>query len=218
MMDLAALKTAILAEEKNALLFVISQTDTDIMTQDFPEGRCISYHIVPPTRDWLKYRVLLGPSLKADSDKIRDDVATALLGVDPTMLICLNRICIVSDEDDIKSICADMDVGRDKFPDCINIRNPTTLGCIWRSQSSIIINMQATKQVARQLTAIGPDMFEFEQESHKAFWATLFHEIRHLGLNYNPFLPKSEYPDNLRHDCAVDDWAFENYKKLTTRK
>ena len=211
-MDCKALAASIHEEKRLGTLAVISETEEDILTDDVNEDRHIPYHLVPPTCDWLKLRILWGSSITGDPDAFADAIAETLLRIDSDMLTCLNHICIISKAEDVELLCAAMDADTEEFPECIDFEEPTILGCKWHIQNSIIINTAAIEQAAQELVFSDPDYLYLDDEMKIAFWTTLLHEIRHLGLECNPFLPEDKYQVSLRDEASVEAWAIEQYE------
>lgn len=208
-MDSNILATTIFEEAWLGNLSVISNTTEEILTEDYKEERYISYHLAQPTHKWLKAKILWGSSILGDLDAFSNRIADALLCIDPNMLICLNRICIISAAEDVEPICTAMGADPEEFPECIDSEESEILGCKWHAQNSIILNAAAIVKAAHQLVAIDPSFFQLKDEIATGFWMTLFHEIRHLGLECNPFLPEDEYPTALQSEAEVEQWATE---------
>lgn len=59
-----------------------------------------------------------------------------------------------------------------------------------------------------------PEFFTYDREKEIGFLTTLLHEVRHLGLDCNVFLPEDEYPIRLQSEEAIEDWAREMFEKI----
>lgn len=214
-MDLKALRASIRVEEACGSLAVRSDTGGDVETDDFYEDRRIRYHLVPPTLEWLRSRILWGESITGDLDIWSDAIANALLRIDPTMLICLNRICIIAEESDIEPLCNVMDANIEGFPECMEFEDNKILGCKWHLESSVIINITAIKAAVLEMADQSKGFyFDAEHEMKIGFMTTLFHEIRHLGMECNPFLPEDQYSKELCEETAVESWALSTFESL----
>lgn len=214
-MDMNALHDSILTEEACCSLAVLSDTGEDVETDDFYEDRRIRYHLVPPTLEWLKSRILWGKSITGDLDLWTDAIANTLLRIDPAMLICLNRVCIIAEESDIEPLCNAMNADTEGFPECIEFEDNKLLGCKWHLESSIVINATAIKAAIMKMADEYEGLyFDAAQEIEIGFTTTLLHEIRHLGMECNPFLPEDEYPKELCREAEVEDWALSAYESL----
>ena len=199
------LKTAILTSEVNDELLILSESDSDILTDDLIERREINYHLIPPTAEWLKERFLFAPSVSDCSG----EYISRLLRVDPNMFTCLNRIIFMNEtEEDEEAVLRALDIADLDMPDYYGF-----LGLKWTFINSVIINMTVIENEARKL-AEEDEFLDFDAEVDWGVRVTLLHELRHLGLEANPFLDEDEYPKELFSESAVEEWAIEKAERL----
>lgn len=217
MIILEALRTDLEAEERNATLAILSSTEEDVFTDDFEEGREINYHLVKPTQDWLAARIWWAPSIQGNTETWTAWISDQLVGMEEMqdMLVCLNKVIITTDSDeDENAIVALMD----DCEDICDYLRPNLLGIEWRDKSSVVINLEHIRNtVDENCAGWGPYYAAFyAEEIRECFLTTLYHELRHLGLECNPFLPKDAYPDSARSEFEVERWAKGVYEKYHT--
>jgi hypothetical protein len=210
------LKRSIYEEEKKGSLTIIEESETDILTDDFNEDRHISYHLIPPTKEWVESRMLFAPSVpEKDRAWIKSRIVPLLLP-HTDMLICLNRIIFVKEEideeadesdfssEDTEFLEREMDCEACEFPDIGGI-----VGVKWHTQSSVMILLGEIEKTTKEIQL---DEEEGETIYEDGLCMTVLHELRHLGLECNPLLPEEEYPVKLFPEPAVEAWASANYK------
>ena len=206
-MNLNALRDDLHREnESGATLAILSETEEDVLTSDFDEDRDIPYHLVPVTNDWLASRFLWTPDAAPYRAKVECRLLQSLqfaAQVDPNMFICLNRIILTTASDeDSEFIAKNMDVEECELPDYWK-----DLGTKWHYASSIIVNVSAIEEAASE--ELGLSDGEKNSLILNEISVTLLHELRHLGLECNPFLDESLYPD-YDDECSesyVEEWA-----------
>lgn len=231
-MDLNALK-ADLHQENEKTLEIIRETDEDIYTVDYELDKDLFYHIVPPTKEWLKSKFIYGQSIDSKYKDLEDNICNLLLSIDQNMLINLNNIIFFGEESDINQI-ADSIINLDKsydweenqkigfkdslieyWPEIISDEHDI-VGCYWYSQNSIIIDVRAIELSSSEIVEEDKkDGFNtnLANEILIGIYTTITHEIRHLGLE-NPFLPEDEYPLSLKTEEKVEQWGLEVYENF----
>ena len=204
-MDLNALRRDILGESEEVHA-IIEQTEQDIIVDDFQEDREICYHLVQPTADWLAERFFWAPSIKGDTGVWSMKLAEILLQTDLNMFICLNRVIVMHDtEDDEAAVLKLFDE-----PDLDMPGYQEFLGLKWTYKSCVIVNLTAIESCVRELVedvSREGDFLSYDTEMKYGFVGTLLHELRHLGLEGNPYLSEREYPQELFSEEAVEQWA-----------
>ena len=206
-MNLNALRDDLHREnESGATLAILSETEEDVLTSDFDEDRDIPYHLVPVTKEWLAGRFLWTPDAAPYRAKVEGQLLQSLqfaAQVDPNMFICLNCIIVTTNSDDDSTFIAkSMDVEECELPDYWK-----DLGTKWHYSSSIVVNVSAIEEAASEELALSDG--ERTALILNEIGVTLLHELRHLGLDCNPFLDESLYPD-YDDECSeayVEEWA-----------
>lgn len=204
-MDLRALREDIVSDAEDALA-IMEQTEYDIVTDDYQEYRIILYHLIQPTIEWLSERFFWAPSVEGNTTEWTKILVEKLLETDPNMFICLNRIVILHErEEDEAAVLALYDVPDLEMPDYQGV-----LGLKWTYMSSVVINLTAVEASVREVVEAADregDYLDYETEMKYGFAGTLLHEIRHLGLEGNPYLPEEDYPQALFSEEEVEQWA-----------
>lgn len=213
--EMENLKRLLRNAEKDGQLAIIFESETDILTDDFCFDKHIPYHLIPPSMEWLSSKILWGSSIKGALPEWTQLVADALLKIDTNMLTCLNRVCILGGECDVGPVCKVMDASEESFPEKIFLDEHEYLGCLWSMENSVIIDLHAiyetVESLAPERTATSAERARLLKEG---FWITLFHGIRNLGLNCNPFLSAVGYPEELYSEQEVEEWARETYENI----
>lgn len=212
-MNFRALINEIEAEEQEGNLFILERSDSDLLTDDLCEYREISYHIIPPTKEWIQSRMIWTEPLVQEGIREQwETIATNIAySIDPDMLITLNKIIFTAGlERDEDEICRIMDCESWDLPSMENC-----IGIKWGAYSSVLIDIGLIYQTAKEMAKeCGGSPSDFYQDG---IGVTLIHELRHLGLDGNPFY---EFPAEMASEDAVETWsrnAYESYL-LTNRK
>lgn len=91
------------------------------------------------------------------------------------------------------------------------------LGQEWFERNIVIINMgeivRCSRQVAEENKDLADPWFSFENQVITAFLTTVIHELRHLQLDTNIFLPESIYPQELASEEEVEEYCRSTYEK-----
>ena len=74
-----------------------------------------------------------------------------------------------------------------------------------------MINESAVAAVAKE---VSDDSFPYEKEYQIGMLTTLIHEMRHLMLETNPFLPEDEFPESEKEERAVEEFGLLKYESL----
>ena len=210
-MDYNALRQGIHEEATNGTLEILSESGTDILVFDYNDSKEINFHMIPPTREWLASRIVWGPSLTCDAIPAWTAyLADYLYRVDPNMFVCLNRIIVIDDSADRKAIATLLGVDEDNLPE----ENEDLIGQLWLQENCVFVYVSALRAAARAVVEGDPVFFHYDSEMETGFLTTLLHEIRHLGLDCNIFLPESESPPHLQSEEATEDWAREMFEKI----
>lgn len=209
LMDLQKLRIDVESENENSLL-ICDQGEDFILTDDLEELCYIRYHFAPPTENWIKNRMVWTQKSMQYKEKWESIFAKTACLIDWNMLIPLNNIIIMynaANEEEQDDVCKLLDIEPYEFPSF----NEDLLGLKWSFYGNIIINISSHIDVAK--TTILRDK-EFEKELKFALLTTLIHELRHLGLESNPFLPKEDYPDSEKVESRVEEWCIATYESI----
>ena len=208
-MDYEALRADIHHEEEDGVIIIMDESDSDITVDDLEERREINYHLTAPTAEWVASRFLWAPSISGDTETFSKILSKKLLRLDTNMFICLNRIIVLNAEDDDEEfILSKLDISDLDMPNYYD-----SLGLKWTYTNSIIINMTAIEKTAKALVD-EDEILDYGDECKWGFLVTLLHELRHLGLEANPYLPEDEYPPSLFTEEEVEQWARDESERL----
>lgn len=206
--NLSALKNNIHAEAKTAgrTLSITEETETDILTYDNEQNREINYHLKTPDAKWLQSLIFITPDVSSKWESLTggiDTITKRILELDHNMLINLRKIIITTEsEKDMDAIAEHMGC---EICDVCNYLD--YVGMFWYAESAVVINVEAIEDGTRNLKQeLHLDDKEYAEELAIGFYSTLFHEIRHLGME-NPFLPEDNYPDSMKSEASVETWC-----------
>ena len=68
--------------------------------------------------------------------------------------------------------------------------------------------------IEREVADISVSDYEKDKEYQIGLLVTLIHEMRHLMLETNPFLPEDEFPEEMKDEDEVEEFARNAYEKL----
>lgn len=194
----------------------LSRSKTDMLTYDVLQGREVNYHLTPPAADWLLSILTVAPDVKdpeLNGFGGRSAVAELLLTQGPAMFINLRHIIVTTESEADADFIADR-LEIEPYEVCAY---QDSVGMFWFDQSAVIINIQAIDEaIADLVKELHLSDLEHEEERVIGFYSTLYHELRHLGLE-NPFLPEDLYPTLLNGEDAVESYAREQTDRLLPR-
>lgn len=72
--------------------------------------------------------------------------------------------------------------------------------------------------IEREAANISVSDYEKREEYQIGLLVTLIHEMRHLMLETNPFLPEYEFPEEMKDEDEVEEFARSAYEKLDRLK
>lgn len=92
------------------------------------------------------------------------------------------------------------------------------LGQLWFERNIAVVNMGEIVRAARSIAEENSDIcacdpyFSFENQVEVGFLTTIIHELRHLQMDTNIFLPEDIYPLTLGSERAVEQYCREAYE------
>lgn len=90
------------------------------------------------------------------------------------------------------------------------------LGQLWFERNIAVINMGEIVRIAEKVAKENNDLedfyFSFENQFQTAFLTTVLHELRHLQMETNIFLPEIDYPLNLASEDAVESYCRDTFE------
>ena len=92
------------------------------------------------------------------------------------------------------------------------------LGQLWFERNTAVINMGEVVRAADEVAAQNTDLvdidpfFSFENHVQTGFLTTVLHELRHLQMDTNIFLPEDMYPLELASEESVEEYCREAFE------
>lgn len=92
------------------------------------------------------------------------------------------------------------------------------LGQLWFERNTVMINMGEIVRTADEIATENADVvdidpfFSFENQVQTGFLTTVLHELRHLQMDTNIFLPEDTYPLELASENAVEEYCREAFE------
>lgn len=90
------------------------------------------------------------------------------------------------------------------------------LGQLWNERNIVVINIGNIVETAKEISEENKDTydsyFSFENQVLQGFLQTAIHELRHLQMETNIFLPEEEYPLHLAGEFYVEAYCIETYE------
>lgn len=92
------------------------------------------------------------------------------------------------------------------------------LGQLWFERNTAVVNMGEIIRAADEVAAQNADLvdidpfFSFENQVQTGFLTTVLHELRHLQMDTNIFLPEDMYPLDLSSENAVEEYCREAFE------
>lgn len=92
------------------------------------------------------------------------------------------------------------------------------LGQLWFERNTVMINMGEIVRAADEVATENADVvdidpfFSFENQVQTGFLTTVLHELRHLQMDTNIFLPEDMYPLELASEESVEEYCREAFE------
>lgn len=92
------------------------------------------------------------------------------------------------------------------------------LGQLWFERNTAVVNMGEIVRTADEVATENEDLvvidpfFSFENQVQTGFLTTVLHELRHLQMDTNIFLPEDMYPLELASENAVEEYCREAFE------
>lgn len=102
--------------------------------------------------------------------------------------------------------------------ECANEIGEGVLGQLWFERNTAVVNMGEIVRAADEVAAQNADLvdidpfFSFENQVQTGFLTTVLHELRHLQMDTNIFLPEDMYPLELASEGAVEEYCREAFE------
>lgn len=102
--------------------------------------------------------------------------------------------------------------------ECASEIGEGVLGQLWFERNTVVINMGEIVRAAEEVTVQNTGLvdidpfFSFESQVQTGFLTTVLHELRHLQMDTNIFLPEDMYPLELASEGAVEEYCREAFE------
>lgn len=107
-----------------------------------------------------------------------------------------------------------VDVTGDEYAEYL--AEPPFVGQLWFERNIVIINAAYILDVSQEIAASNRDLhdpwFSVENQYQKGVLQTAIHELRHLQMDTNPFLPEDIYPISDSSEEAVEAYSQEVFE------
>lgn len=197
-----AMTEAVMAKEVE----ILEEGDLTMSVYDIVDGREIHYTGDEAIDEqWLAQRISI-PQSVVNIFVPAAEIAKTLLGVlDKEYFNTLRGIVFFDSKKDFDEIKKYTDteelylsVNKEQFQnECVGLT-------IW-SEQIVLINCKKIRELSSEEEA--PDI-------RRGIWITVLHELRHLLLDCNPYLPMEKYPVEAAAEDAVEEWAINVYENL----
>ena len=212
-MDFQALKHDIRCEMEDRTLKILSEDENSITILDLADIFASEPKEITFTNPnavnarWLRSHIWIHPKI---TELLKDDLVSGLLEMDLNTFITLRHLVIVPSLDDLKDYIKDTQI--QSLLDTAPAKHRTKdnpIGQFWYQANCAIIFYNNVKHAAYDTICETLSRWE---SFH--MWETIFHELRHLMLDGNPFLPTSDYPVQLASEDAVEEFCREEYNRI----
>lgn len=194
-------------------------------------GKYVNYHLVKPDKKWINDRLYFSKSVlkkyKNKIDLLKKFAIDVLSTIDSNMLIVLNKVIFMNYSDyknnnaiskiiEVVYNGLDVDDTDDLFmPDL----GDECIGFKWHDTNSIVIFVDSHISVVNQIyKGLSKNNYLMNKDFCIGIITTILHEIRHLGLECNPYLPEDKYPQKICSEEEVEYWAIYNFEKYYCNK
>lgn len=172
------------------------------------------------TDDWLKNLIYIGESakIKGLTEDFVVDVIKKAFQDDFANAVCnLSGIIIPTDEIEFKQMLDICMKGSNDYPDewysWDETQSTNCVGRLFSVHHIIFINEPKINNLAHDLSMdLEPN--GFHSEYCAGILVTLLHEVRHLMLDSNSFLPEDIYQEEIKEEDEVEMFARNAYDNL----
>ena len=216
-MNFQALKRGIYEEVQKGNMEIVHADADSITVLDFTKSGDDPKEFTftnPKTIDvrWLRRHIWIHPSISI----LLDDIASTLMEMDPNTFITMRHLVILPRLENLKDYIQNMIPTKQVSSllntaplKCRNKNQP--IGQLWNHANCAIVYLDNVKKVAAETVHENLGAWK---SFHMCTWETIFHELRHLMMDCNPFLPEQYYPVHLASEEAVEAFCEEEYERI----
>lgn len=202
---------------ENEELELIHKDDKTYSVYDLNDGKEINYNLVM-NKEILKDKIYCNKKFMYKYNLSEEKIADVLISMMPEEAFYpLNKIIFLYQVSDFKKVAkfiygtyVEALYGDDFDIDAFYSGEIGKL-CFW--QNCVFVNLRNLEKFARK-TSSKDSFFDMKYYLENELWITLFHEMRHLMLNCNPYLDEEEYPAILETEENVERFARDTFEGL----
>lgn len=195
--------------EEDPNIEVYEVTDSNVTYYDHNMGKVttISFMEAFTVKD-LVDKIYISEHLPEFARIDKTGLATYLMkAMEPTAFMTLNKIWILADYADYQLMA------KEHSAEALSFYSENSFGQMWFDQNVVFVDFSNILNRAESCA----DEFEISSETDlKQFVrcegiVTILHELRHLQLDTNIFLPVDDYPSELAEETMVEDYAVQTF-------
>lgn len=209
-------------------LSIESSDDKGLVVWDDEDAKLLPVHFPEAmTVDDLVQRIHISSDIperyRADKKALAEYLWNAC---DHNAFITLEEVVVVWSEPDIDETLEPSDFEDEQrkrlyeeySDECASEIGEGVLGQLWFERNTAVINMGEIVRAAEEVTVQNTDLvdidpfFSFESQVQTGFLTTVLHELRHLQMDTNIFLPEDMYPLDLASERAVEEYCREAFE------
>lgn len=203
-------------DESNGNGEILEVTDDYVSYCDYTDDTTKEFRFDKScTDEYMSTIIKIGESAKSNglTEKFIVSVLKKAFGEDYFDAVCtLSGIIVPSNKNEFIKMLKDTIRTGDDIDEWYSWEdNEHYVGKMLTQHQIVLINEPVIHKMAHE-------MAEDEQEENKEYeigiLTTLLHEMRHLMLDTNPFLPEEEFPEELKEEENVEEFARETYESL----
>lgn len=204
------------ADENDGNGEILEITDDYVAYCDYTEGTTKEFRFdTSCTDDYMTGLIKIGTGAtnRGLTNGFIVNVLKRTFGDDYVDAVCtLAGIIIPSNEKEFKQMLTDTIRTGDDVDEWYEwADNEHYVGKMLTQHQIVVINESVIYKISKEMSE---NDYEEQKEYQIGILTTLLHEMRHLMLDTNPFLPEDEFPEELREEDAVERFAIERYESL----
>lgn len=209
-------------------LSIESSDDKGLVVWDDEDAKLLPVHFLEVmTVDDLVHRIHISSDIPERYHADRKALAEYLWNAcDHNAFITLEEVVVVWSEPDNAETLEPSDFEDEQrkrlyeeySDECAIEIGEGVLGQLWFERNTAVINMGEIVRAADEVAAQNTDLvdidpfFSFENQVQTGFLTTVLHELRHLQMDTNIFLPEDMYPLELTSEGAVEEYCREAFE------
>lgn len=204
----------LIREDENLYILEESEDGRFIILEDEEDAKEFAVHFLEKMNpEKLAELIHISPDIPEEYKIDKLALAEYLWNsIDKNMFLTLNELVLVwndgeRDDSELKRLYEETS---DEFALFLSEGN---IGQLWFDQNIAAINLYELMIVSKEIEEANSDLydpfFHFENQMLTGLLTTAIHEIRHLGLETNIFLPEEQYPYSLNAEAEVENYCLD---------